>query len=110
MRQMFREDFALDVAAYPYRGEICAGKDKRGHVADARAGHHHDVLEAVRLLDEADRLLDAPSFKTASATDASSVSSSRFRLSLFSVYIGFMSSSIARTIDESFVSPDAWIP
>ena len=32
---MFREDFALDVAAYPRRGEICAGKDERSHVADA---------------------------------------------------------------------------
>ena len=44
---MFREDFALDVAAYPCRGEIRAGKDKRGHVADARVGHHPEVLEAV---------------------------------------------------------------
>ena len=52
----------------------------------------------------------APSFSTASDTDASSVSSSRFRLSRFSVYIGFMSSSIARTIDDSFVSPEACIP
>ena len=59
-RQMFREDFAPDVAAYPHRGEICAGEDKRGHVADARVGRHPDVLEAVRLLDEADRLLDPP--------------------------------------------------
>ncbi len=42
------------------RGEICAGEDNGGHVADARAGHHPDVLEAVRLLDEADRRLDPP--------------------------------------------------
>ena len=47
MRQMFREDFALDVAVYPHRGEIRAGADKRGHVADARVGHHPDVLESV---------------------------------------------------------------
>jgi hypothetical protein len=52
----------------------------------------------------------APSLRTASATDASSVSSSMFRLSLFSVYVGLMSSSTARTIDESFVSPEACIP
>ena len=43
-RQMFREDFAPDVAAYPCRGEICAGEDEGGHVAYARVGHHADVL------------------------------------------------------------------
>ena len=36
----------------------------------------------------------APSLRTASATDSSSVSSSMFRLSRYSVYIGLMSSSI----------------
>ena len=57
--------FAPDAAAYPCRGEIRAGKDKRGHVADARVGHHPDVLEAVRLFDEADRLFDPPPRETA---------------------------------------------
>ena len=52
----------------------------------------------------------APSLRTAPDTAASSPSSSRFRLSLFSVWIGLVSSSMARTMDDSFVSPDAWIP
>ncbi len=51
VRQMFREDFAPDAAAYPCCGEICAGEDEGDHVAYARVGHHADVLEAVGLLE-----------------------------------------------------------
>ena len=46
-RQMFREDFAPEAPADPDARGIGARKDKRGHVADARVGHHPDVLEAV---------------------------------------------------------------
>ena len=57
---MLREDFALHVPPEPGRGEVRRGEDDRRHVADAAVGEHADVLEAVCLLDEADRLLDSP--------------------------------------------------
>ena len=44
MRQMFREDFALDVAAYPCRGEIRAGADKRGHFSVALGEHSRRMV------------------------------------------------------------------
>ena len=52
----------------------------------------------------------APSDRIASEISRPSVSSSMLRESLFSVWIGATSSSIARTMDESFVSPEAWMP
>ena len=56
-----RDEHVLpDAAPEPRGGEVRRDEDERGHVPPARVGHHADVLEAVALLDEADRLLYPP--------------------------------------------------
>ena len=59
------EDVLSHSASEPRGGEVGRREDDRGHVPPACVGHDADVLEAVALLHEPDRLLDPPSREVA---------------------------------------------